>query len=464
MMLIERAGPMDLTVLAADHAALPANVGAVLIFDSPGPTADEIRAVFRDRVPQIPRLRQTLRRTPVGCGRPVWVDDPAFSVAEHVHRLPWPQPGSDRALFDLAADLLVRRLPAGRPLWQAALVTSPRRTALIVVVHHVLADGLGGLAILAALTDERPDRPARAFPMRPPSTRELAAEAALDRLRAIRALPGRLRRGRAGLRELGIGRTRPAERLSLLRPTSDRRRLTPVPVALAEVAAVAHRHGGTVNDVVLAAITGALLDALNARGEHPGHLVVSVPVSGRRSADAEALGNNTGVRPIAIPATADDHARLTEIIAATAAVSRTSARAASAVPLGLAVRLLHRAGLFQWFIDHQRLVHTFETNLRGPATAWHLAGHRIGALVPLVATPGNVAVTFAVLSYAGTLTVNVIADPGLVPEQDALADALRRSFGRVGVDGRAAPLRTGQGPAAASGRSRTPRGRPLATG
>jgi diacylglycerol O-acyltransferase / wax synthase len=431
--MIERAGPMDLTVLAADRASVPANVGAILIFDGAGPAPDEVRALLQERVPPIPRLRQTLRRAPAGCGRPVWVDDPAFSVAEHFHHLSWPDDGSDRALFDLATDLLGRPLRADRPLWRAVLLTSPQRAALIVVIHHVLADGVGGLAILAALADERPDRPARAFPLRPPSTRELAAEANRARIRALRSLPGGLRRARAGLRELGVGRTRlrPVERLSLLRPTSDRRRLTPVVVALDDVVTVARRHGGTVNDVVLAAITGALLDMLNARGEHPGHLVVSVPVSGRRSADVDGLGNNTGVRPIAVPATADDLTRLAEIVAATTAVSRTSTRAASAAPLGWAFRMLRRAGLVQWFIDHQRLVHTFETNLRGPATARHLAGHRIGALVPLVATPGNLGVTFAVLSYAGTLTVSVIADPGIVPEQDALADALHRAVTRL---------------------------------
>jgi diacylglycerol O-acyltransferase len=439
--LIERAGPMDLTVMVADHGSVPTNVGSIMIFEGAQPTLAEIRAVLHERVPQIPRLRQTLRRTRFGCGNPVWVDDATFSLDRHLQPLQWPEPGSDRALFDTATDLLCRPLGRDRPMWRAYLVSSPQRAALIVIIHHVLADGLGGLAILAALTDERVDRPGRAFPLRAPTSWELAADAAGHRLRGIRSLPRALRRGRAGLRELGFGRQRQhlAERLSLLRPTSHRRRLAQVAVALDEVVATGHRHGGTVNDVVLAAITGALSDMLNTRGEHPGRLVVSVPVSGRSAADARTLGNNTGVRPLSVPAVADDATRLTAIIAATGPARRSSDRAASAAPLGWAFRMLYRTGLFQLFIDHQRLVHTFETNVRGPARHVHLAGHRVSALVPLVATPGNVGVTFAALSYAGSLTVSVIADPGIVAEQDALAEALHTAFGRLNSLPRAEP-------------------------
>jgi hypothetical protein len=183
-----------------------------------------------------------------------------------------------------------------------------------------------------------------------------------------------------------------------------------------------------VNDVVLSAVTGALLTVLRARGEHPGHLVVSVPVSGRATADPDRLGNNTGVRPIAVPAIANDASRLAAVVAATREQRQSSARAASAAPLGAVFRALHRTGLFRSFIEHQRLVHTFETNLRGPGEALHLAGHRIGELVPMVATPGNTGVTFAALSYAGNLTVSVIADPGIVPEYDALAAAVRETL------------------------------------
>jgi diacylglycerol O-acyltransferase len=426
-MTIERVGPMDLTVLAADHASAPMNLGAVLVFDGPAPAPAELLVLLRGRIARIPRMRQVLRRTPLGCGRPVWVDDPSFTLDRHVEVLDCS--GDD--LFAVAASALCRPLDPRRPLWRAVLATGRDCHALIVVLHHVVADGVGGLAALAALTDEWPESgPDRTFPLPAPTVREMASEAALARLHALRSLPGDLRHGVAGLHELGVGRIRPrpAERISLMRPTSRFRALARVTVALDDVAAIAHQHGGTVNDVVLSAVTGALLTVLRARGEHPEHLIVSVPVSGRATADPDRLGNNTGVRPIVVPALADDENRLAAVVAVTREQRQSPARAASARPLGTLFRVLHRTGLFRLFIEHQRLVHTFETNVRGPSEALHLAGRRIGELVPMVATPGNTGVTFAALSYAGNLTVSVIADPGIVPEYHDLAAAVRRVF------------------------------------
>ena len=106
--------------------------------------------------------------------------------------------------------------------------------------------------------------------------------------------------------------------------------------------------------------SGALLAALRVRGEHPSRLVISVPVSGRGGATADRLGNNTGVRPVAVPPLVEDHARLAKIIDLTR-YQATLPRASSAAPLGFAFRLLGRMGLFGVFINHQRLVHTFET-------------------------------------------------------------------------------------------------------
>lgn len=433
-MAVERAGPMDMTVLVSDHASVPMNMGALMVFEGPPVGPPDVAAVLRDRVARVPRLRQVLRPVPPGCGRPVWVDDSAFSVDRHLERVRRAGPVTDRALLEFAADLLCRPLDRRRPLWRAALLSAPERSALVMVVHHVLADGLAGLAVLSALADEGTD-PAidREFPSPPPAWRELAADANRSRITALRSSPGQLRHAAAGVRELGLrsGRPRRAEPISLVRPTSSRRVLATARVELASVVAAAHRHRGTVNDVVLAAVTGAMAEVLRARGERPQNLVVSVPVAGRSAADARTLGNNTGVRPIAVPVTADDRARLAAIVAVTSAARGSPARAASAVPLGVVFRALHRTGLFRFFIEHQRLVHTFETNLRGPSAAWHLAGRRIDALVPLVAAPGNVGVTFAALSYAGTLTVSVIADPEALTELDALTDALGRALTRL---------------------------------
>jgi diacylglycerol O-acyltransferase len=244
--------------------------------------------------------------------------------------------------------------------------------------------------------------------------------------------PRRLREGLAGMAELGVGHRRPhrAGVTSLTGRTSNRRGLRVVEAPLADLVAVGHAGGGTVNDVVLTVVTSALSSLLGHRGENPERLVVSVPVSGRAGTDSDHLGNHTGVRPVAIPLVNDDRSRLHAVMAITRAEAAGTLRASSAGPLGVAFRLLARLGLFSWFVDHQHLVDTFETNMRGPVEPLYLGGHRVQAIIPMAVNPGNVGVSFDVLSYAGTLGITVVADPDLVPELDLLsellADALRR--------------------------------------
>ena len=435
---IERLSPMDLTVLATDRGSVPMNIGAVLEFDPHNaPSMAGVHALFSERLPAIPRLRQRLRRAPLGCGRPVWVDDVAFDLDRHLIARRWPEPESSRELLDVAAELVCDRLDDRRPLWRACIVTGSagNRAALVLVFHHVLADGLGGLAVLATLADPGPQHSNDDFPRRAPRWDELAIDAARQRANAARGLFGGLRRAAAGIRELGIRPTGPrlVEKTFLNRPTSARRRLDRVAVSLADVVAVGHRTGGTVNDIVLAAVTGALFKVLADRGEHPTQLVVSVPVSGRRSTTTDRLGNDTGVRPIAVPALADDHMRLAKIITMTRS-SAALQRASSAVPLGLAFRGLSRLGLFRLFVEHQRLVHTFETNLRGPVEPVFLGGHPIRGIIPAAINPGNVGVSFDVLSYAGVLAVTIVSDPEIVTEPETLAGALNDVFASL-LDG-----------------------------
>jgi WS/DGAT/MGAT family acyltransferase len=270
-------------------------------------------------------------------------------------------------------------------------------------------------------------------------------------------VPARLAGAATGLRELsGPGhRPRLAARTSLNRPTGSTRRLTTVRVPLADVLDAAHQRGCTVNDVVLCAVAGALNGLLRSRGERVGQLVASVPVSDRRSTSADRLGNHTGVMPLALPLLADPAARLRAVSALTAA-HRSASPGASSAPLGLAFRALARIGAFQVFIDHQRLVHTFVTNVRGPTVPCHLAGHRVGELIPVAITPGNVGVSFDVLSYAGRLVVTLVADPVVVPDQDQLTSGLAEELARLAcADGRGQPV-AASGRAVGSEPSRSP--------
>jgi len=157
-------------------------------------------------------------------------------------------------------------------------------------------------------------------------------------------------------------------------------------------------------------VGGALGRLVAALGERPERFVASVPVSARRSATATELGNRVGVMPVELPVVGDRLARMRSISAATRA-GRDAPRGASAALIGPAFRLLARLGLFQRFIDRQRLITTFVTNLRGPDEPLSFAGSPIADIWPLAVVTGNVTVSFAVLSYAGTLAVTIITDP-----------------------------------------------------
>ena len=422
---MERLSAEDLTSLATDTGPAPMQVGAVLLLDSSG--FDPGRAVdaLAERIRSVPRLRQRLMGTPFGCGRPIWVDDEHFEIVGHVDVVRCPAPGDERALLDFAAERMTSRLPIGRPLWSATFVTGVTgdRVALVVVFHHVLADGVGGLAVLAHLVDGADATAGPPFPRPAASIPALALDAWRARGRAVARLPDGLTRLRAAVGELRSNGSRRPPRSSLNRPTGPRRRFAVVRTALGSVVARAHAAGVTVNDVVLTAVGGALHRLLAARGESGDRFVVSVPVSARSSTTATDLGNQVGVVPIEVPGVGAASDRLAAVGVATR-VAKEMPRGASAALLGPVFRLLARLGIFHWFIDRQRLVNTFVTNLRGPDAQLTFVGARVFDVIPVAVVTGNVTVSFAVLSYAGTLVVTIIADPVACPDVELLAELL----------------------------------------
>lgn len=437
---VERVSPNDLTNLAVDHGPVPMNIAAVLVVEGAATlTFPDLRSLLGDRLTRIPRMRQRLVRAPLGCGRPYWVDDAGFDLERHLRMVELTGVQTlarepDARLLNAAAELVCRRLPHDRPLWNATWVTGldDGTAALVLVVHHVLADGLGGLAVLGALADEGAEAATSHFPSTPPGWRQLGQDAWGARARALHGIREGLSGSVAGLRELGLAGHRPtlAPATSLNRPTGPRRRLTTVAVALDDVVDLAHARGCTVNDVVLTAIVGAMAGTLRLRGEHPSELVVSVPISSRAATTADQLGNQTGVVPMSLPTSPDPHERLARV-AAISRERRSGPRGASAAPMGLAFRVVARLGLFQPFINRQRFVNTFVTNVRGPAAPLSLGGHRVSAVIPVAVNPGNVGASFDVLSYAGRLSVTVVADPDVVPDQDQLTRLLSDELARL---------------------------------
>jgi WS/DGAT/MGAT family acyltransferase len=431
---VARATQADLMQLATEAGPAPMHVGAVLVLGTDaGFSVERARQLLSERIRAMPRLRQRLHRAPPGCGRPFWADDPAFDVRRHVLQVRCPEPGDERSLLDAAAAVITRPLPRSRPLWSATFVTglAGGGTGLVILMDHVLADGIGGLAVLARLVDESAGLPAGGqppFPAPVPTALTLAADAWSDRAYRVAHLADGVRTIRQGLAELGGGGPpRRVRRTSLNRPTGPRRRLDIVAADLAVVRELGHACGGTVNDVILAAVAGALRALLAGRGEELDPVTVSVPVSARQSDTGGVLGNQVGGMLVTLCTAGGLADRVTRAAAVTRERKRP-ARGTSVALLGPLIRLLAAVGFWHWFTNHQRLVHTFVTNVRGPAESLAFAGAPVVAVLPVPATTGNVSVSFAALSYAGILWLTVLSDPALVPDVAELTGALRREL------------------------------------
>ncbi len=423
---VQRASANDLMELATDTPSAPQHVAAVLRLDRVVDPAT-VREVLSARVAAVPRLRQRLIRTPLGAGRPVWVDDAEFDMARHLAVRAAPPPGDQATLLEVAAAAATAPLPRDHPLWSVTVVTDlvDGSTALVLVLHHVLADGIGGLAALASLVDGAPPAPTGPFPVPAPTPAALWIDAARRRIYALGALRRAPRLVQAAVAELQLGNRGRPSTCSLNRPIGPRRRLAVATVRLADLMDVAHHHEASVNDVLLTAVAGALNAVLHERGETVDSFVISVPISVRREATSTDLGNQVGVIPVEVPAAGQPHERLTAVAASTRAARRSPHRGASAPLLAHAFRLLARLGVFAFFINHQRLITTFVTNLRGPSAPMTFHGARVTEIIPISSIAGNVTVAFAALSYAGTLTVTVIADPDHCPDLPRIATALQ---------------------------------------
>lgn len=434
-MTIERLSLQDAINVASDRCAAPTNVAAVLTLghregDSRVSDTDLI-AAFGERLASIPRLRQVLLPAPAAGGPPYWADAPHFDPARHLGIVHTGE--GETALLDAAAELATTRLLPSRPPWSARLVVQPDGArAFVVVLHHLVTDGLGGLATLAALDDSAwGARRGGPLPPRPlPTYRALVSDAWRARAVALSRAPDALRSAIAGLREMGLDRkpARLLDRSSLNRPTGPARRVATIAIDLDAFHRGMRERGATVNDGVVAAVVGALVTLLAARGEHPAHLVVSVPVAGR--ADGQQMGNAVGVLPVDVPATDDGQKRLAAVVRSTAP-RRSGVRGSSGDLMAVVARALAVTGLVRWFIEHQRLVTTSSSNLRGPAEPLRLIGHEVTRLIPFGITPGNIGVGFLACSYAGALAVTVVADPTIVPEYRELADLVQAELQQI---------------------------------
>jgi hypothetical protein len=300
--------------------------------------------------------------------------------------------------------------------------------ALLLVLHHALVDGIGGLAVLHRLVDgsDVPDSAAAPFPRKAPSYRRLVGDAARAWVHALRGLPSDVR-GMRRSAKVGGGLHPPrAAPCALLGPTGTRNRFDVARIDLVELHRAVHAVGATVNDGLLAGIAGAVGSLLEDRGERLPTLVTAVMVAGRRADPAADLGNVAVPVVVGVPTGGDVGTRLRQIAGTVRATRPPAGDLSLVAALGPIFRTLAIAGAYHWYIGRQRRFHTLVSNVAGPDRQLTFGGLPISAIVPgSVGDSGNVRVSFLALSYAGTLTVTVIGDPDALPELPRLATALQ---------------------------------------
>jgi diacylglycerol O-acyltransferase / wax synthase len=422
-----------------------------------GIDVDRIRAHLAERLPLVPRFRQRLQHLPV-VRDAVWIDDDCFDLGHHVRHASLPQPGSREQLQQRCAEILEGPLDRRRPLWEAWIVEglAGGGFALIVKVHHCIVDGVAGIGMLASVLDgdPAPGRPrvsSAGQPRPAPTSRELLRDEVVRRMRAaidVGRAVGRIvfdpvgGAARVGLAAGSLWRLvrtglSPAPEVCFNRPIGPRREVAWQHFDLASVKAIAHRLGGTVNDVVLTVVSGAVGAALRVRGETvPGEpLRAVVPVSVRAAEELGAPGNRVSFWLVPLPVhDRDPRRRFHRIHETTAELKRggqatggavfaEAANWAGGVVVEAAARLIASARIYNLILS----------NVPGPSAPLYLAGARMREVYPHLPLFERQGISVALLSYVGRLAICVTADSDLGGLQRDIVQRFEAGLAELGV-------------------------------
>jgi WS/DGAT/MGAT family acyltransferase len=441
------------------HMDTPTNLAVitgVITFDSPL-DFERLKITLERRLVIHRRFRQRVREPILGVGPPCWEYDPAYAIENHVERVQLPEPGDRDALQRLVAEYMSTPLDPARPLWKFHLIEHYQAgSALICRLHHCIADGLALVQILLSTADEEPNAPLPEevdlhFRQLSPLARLFrpAVKAALDLRRSWRASgdllhegmetivePSRLmqaaRYSRDASKALGKLLLIPPDRQTVLRGSCgvEKRTVWTEGIDLDEIKAIGGLMGGTVNDILLTAATGALRRYLEGRGDAVDGLDIRVivPVNLRPPDDLELFGNRFGLVFLSLPVGVQDPLR--RLVVLRQRMDAIKASPEAVVALGI----LATIGVTPTQIE-DLIVTIFGmkgsavmTNVPGPKRPLYLAGSKINNLMFWVPMPGNLSLGLSILSYAGKVVVGIASDAVLIPDPEVILDAFNAEF------------------------------------
>jgi diacylglycerol O-acyltransferase len=450
-MVMDRMHTLDAEFLHLEDGVGHLHIAGIAVFEGTVPAEQELCDLLQAKLHLIPRYRQRVRTVPFELGRPVWVDDPHFHLRYHVRHTALPAPGDDDALCRLMGRLMSQPLDPERPLWEAWLVEglADDQWAMIFKVHHCMVDGISGVGLLTALLDIDPNasiaapQPWTPAPEPTGAAMVLGAWAGLgeDLVHRAREIPGAVlhpeRTARAVVSAvegfIGFGRNlRTTPPLSIEGSIGPHRSWAHSSVDLGDVKKVGATFGGTVNDVVLAAVTQGYRDLLMAHGEDPAEAVIRtlVPVSVRHDDDEGVPDNRVSALLLELPVdVADPLERLTVVrermsslkashMAEAGEWLASTADLAPPIVIGQLSRLAVRAaGRLP-----QHSVNTVTTNVPGPQFPLFCLGRQMVGYRPFVPIFHGIRVATAILSYDGRIAFGVTGDYDTVPDVAVLAD------------------------------------------
>jgi WS/DGAT/MGAT family acyltransferase len=427
------------------------HIGAVLLFEGPPPQFADVLDHIRGRLHLVPRYRQKLATPPLDAGRPLWIDDPNFNLEYHVRHAALPSPGTEEQLLQLAARIASQQLDRDKPLWECWLVEgmADERFALIMKTHHSLVDGISGVDLATVLFDLSPDGPppsdVELEPWRPapePSPAELViagvrgfvATTAEIATRAVAAAgqPSRtlsvVRDAAEGVGEIVWAGLNPAPETPLNVPIGPHRRFSVVRQELADYKLVKDSLGGTVNDVVLTVVSGALARWLRSRGIRTEGLELRalVPVSVRTKDERGQLGNRLTVMRGPLPVYITDPVARLRFVKQAMDGLKDSKQAVGAATLASVNNLAPPTILAQAsrLNFSTRLFNLLVTNVPGPQLPLYVLGRELMDVFPIAFLPRNHALAIAIMSYDGGIDYGLLGDYDALPDIDVIAEGI----------------------------------------